>query len=67
MKTAIILLALLCAGCEKTTDPNSTGRKLQPALFEDQTTGCQYLAMGQGAWARIAADGKTHMGCRGAK
>lgn len=37
-----------------------------PYVFIDQTTGCQYLSThtSTGLAPRIAADGKTHMGCK---
>lgn len=38
-----------------------------PFVFVDQVTGCQYLSthLSAGLAPRIAADGKTHMGCKG--
>jgi len=38
-----------------------------PYVFADHDTGCQYLSThnSTGLAPRIAADGKTHMGCKG--
>lgn len=38
-----------------------------PYVYMDQVTGCQYLSThtSTGLVARIAGDGKTHMGCKG--
>jgi len=41
---------------------------LDLAVHTDPATGCQYLRLissGRELTARIAADGKTHMGCKG--
>lgn len=39
-----------------------------PFVFVDGDTGCQYLSthMSAGLVPRIAADGRTHIGCKGA-
>ena len=39
-----------------------------PYVVQDSDTGCQYLSthLSTGLVPRIAADGKTHMGCKGA-
>jgi hypothetical protein len=44
-----------------------TSTAYAPYLFIDQVTGCQYLSThtSTGLAPRIAADGKTHMGCKG--
>jgi hypothetical protein len=48
----------------------SAGSKIKASdtivrVFTDPETGCQYLGMyGEAVTQRIAADGKTHMGCR---
>jgi hypothetical protein len=65
MKTAIILLALLCAGCSR-DDTDPPGGRSGLIVKTDAATGCQYLNNG-GITPRIAEDGKTHYGCRGAK
>lgn len=45
--------------------PNANAR-YQPFVYLDQVTGCEYLSthMAAALTPRIAADGKTHMGCR---
>lgn len=42
--------------------------RYQPYVFLDASTGCQYLSTHTSGslTPRIAADGKTHMGCKGA-
>ena len=59
---AIILLALVCAGCQPTP-----GTRSEPAgsmsVFIDPATGCEYLNYG-GLTPRIDSDGLTHRGCR---
>jgi hypothetical protein len=44
----------------------SANVRYQPYVFLDQVTGCEYLSTHtvNGLVARIAADGKTHMGCK---
>jgi len=44
-----------------------TGLAYVPYVFADQDTGCQYLSThtSTGLVPRIAADGKTHLGCKG--
>jgi hypothetical protein len=40
------------------------------SIYLDAATGCQYLGQrnsSAGITPRIAADGKTHMGCKGAQ
>lgn len=39
----------------------------QPFVYMDRVTGCQYLSthLSAGLVPRIAADGKTQMGCKG--
>lgn len=62
MKSAIILLALLCAGCGE-IDRSAQGPKIDvnPGLqvYTDVETGCQYLSIYQTApTPRMGADGK---------
>ena len=40
--------------------------RYQPYVYLDQVTGCEYLSthIANGITPRIAADGKTHMGCK---
>jgi hypothetical protein len=42
--------------------------RYQPYVYLDQVTGCEYLSthLANGLVPRIAADGKTHMGCKAA-
>ena len=44
-----------------------SGPAYAPYVFADGDTGCQYLSThtSTGLAPRIAADGKTHMGCKG--
>jgi hypothetical protein len=68
-----ILAGLVVIGILLYTGPafiDRAGKKthesaLNPWLYKDQVTGCEYLASrNDSALApRIAADGKTHMGC----
>lgn len=62
----ILILAVLLVGC----DEARTGRRdesVDPIRYQDRETGCMYLTTGQydALTPRIAADGKTHMGCKG--
>ncbi|MCY0913235.1 hypothetical protein [Massilia antarctica] len=50
------------------TPPTPTSNlRYEPLVFLDQITGCQYLSTHTSATLvpRMAADGKTHMGCNG--
>ena len=50
------------------TSPTPTSNlRYEPLVFRDQVTGCEYLSTHTSATLapRIAADGKTHMGCTG--
>jgi hypothetical protein len=77
----LMILAVLLAGCQESVPAPSTTPAPETAakrnlyalpytvyLYADPDTGCQYL-MRDGSSAaftpRIAADGKTHMGCKG--
>jgi hypothetical protein len=66
-KTTLIAASvlMLCAGCyPKTKDNDESG---DPVRYQDRETGCMYLSTSQlnSLTPRIAADGKTHMGCSG--
>lgn len=64
----ILILAALLAGCG---DPRTaaTLESADPIRYQDRDTGCMYLTTGQynALTPRIAADGMTHMGCKGVK
>ena len=69
----ILILAMLLAGCEQTAQPGDPMPALKLAarmaimVHTDPETGCQYLRLeniGRELTPRIAADGKTHMGCK---
>lgn len=70
----VFILLMVCAGvlggCGPTTAPPDEGEKhieaLDPWMYKDRATGCEYLSTRSeaGLWPRIAADGKTHMGCK---
>lgn len=61
----IILLALVCAGCGPRTG-NHESRFIDPIVFRDTLTGCEYLASGIAGeiTPRIDIDGLSHRGCR---
>lgn len=61
-----LILAVLLAGCMHRTGGEGVGRGFSgdPLLYTDKLTGCEYLSDGRGLTPRIAADGKTHMGCK---
>ena len=65
-----VVLAVLLAGCGPTTGDKPKAKAeqflLDPVLYRDQVTGCQYLSTSDRytLTPRIAADGKTHMGCK---
>lgn len=67
----VVCAVLSMAGCGPTTDPESQKRigSLKPWLYKDTVTGCEYLSTRNeyGLEPRIAADGKTHMGCKGVR
>jgi hypothetical protein len=67
----ILVLALLatCTGCSPSpgTPTATIGSGTAIAIITDPATGCQYLGVyGEAVTKRVAADGYTHMGCRGA-
>ena len=63
--TALCLVLAALAGCG---DPRTADRSesVDPIRYQDRDTGCMYLTTGQynALTPRIAADGKTHMGCQ---
>lgn len=67
----ILILAALLAGCGPTTGDKPSDEQrphaLDPLLYADRVTGCEYLASRNehDLTPRVAADGKTHMGCKG--
>ena len=68
----ILILAVLLAGCESASDSRTQQQNpeaIDPVLYRDRGTGCEYLTTGQfnALTPRTAADGKTHMGCTGTK
>lgn len=59
MKAAIILLALLCAGCSRDDSDAPNGTRSSLTLSTDHLTGCQYLSYGiNSITPRMGADGK---------
>jgi len=72
----MMILAVLLTGCEQTSAPRPMPDAPQLdgyvtlSMYIDSATGCQYLGQrssSAGITPRIAADGKTHMGCKGAQ
>lgn len=66
------LLIAALAGCMKRTEDaegKPIGELYDPIAYSDRATGCQYLSTGQAKalTPRIAADGSSHMGCKGAR
>lgn len=67
---ALMLCAGLLGGCAPTTTEVEKGESGQePMVFNDRVTGCDYLTTQDRVvlTPRIAADGKTHMGCKAVK
>jgi hypothetical protein len=72
----ILILAVLLAGCQpERSEPKpapvasfAQGSQYRLDVAIDPDTGCQYLQQDyKGITPRIAADGKTHMGCKGTR
>ena len=65
----LVLAALAGCGNPRTSDADAAENAYAPVLYTDHVTGCDYLSTGQtqSLTPRIAADGKTHMGCKGAQ
>lgn len=78
MNRAAIILLVLLVGCDRMPPPRSRPDGNQVSIhgdaqavyvYSDAGTGCQYVAADGNHSAltpRIAADGHTHMGCKGA-
>lgn len=69
MQRILILaaLAVLASACQPlTSDADAAKQAYEPVLYTDRVTGCDYLSSGdaKALTPRIAADGKTHMGCK---
>jgi hypothetical protein len=67
---ALGMVPALVSACAPTTSEVSKGDLPQDAMvFADRATGCQYLTTQERITLtpRIANDGKTHMGCKGAQ
>lgn len=64
-KIAIVMLALVCAGCTKRTGDAGNGMR-GLWVYQDAETGCEYVAqhVEGGLSARIDSDGHTHRGCK---
>lgn len=74
MKRILILAALTTfAGCQPAAPKPEVphiDRYATLSLYLDPETGCQYIGQISSSAAitpRIGADGKTHMGCKGAQ
>lgn len=68
----MMLVVLVVTGSTKRDDSDPAGGISGFSVFTDALTGCQYVGFGAGMFGkaitpRIAADGKSHAGCRGAK
>lgn len=63
---AVAAVLAACAGCAPRTADDGAG--FDPAMYQDRATGCMYLATGNyhALTPRIATDGYSHMGCKGA-
>lgn len=59
----VVAVLAMCAGCDRSSATRDTNFDL--FVYTDKATGCQYLTESRGLTPRIAADGKTHMGCKG--
>jgi hypothetical protein len=74
-RSAICLVLAALAGCQRpdiAVMPNvpQIDGYATLSLYLDPETGCQYIGQrssNAGITPRIAADGKTHMGCKGVK
>ncbi|WP_371767525.1 hypothetical protein [Massilia sp.] len=63
-----VAICALCTGCEPVRDPQSPNTTVTIlSVYTDEFTGCQYIGQrnsSAGITPRIAADGRTHLGCR---
>jgi hypothetical protein len=59
----LVLAALAGCGMRDDTDPPNGISGMDP--LTDNATGCQYLYRRHALVPRIAADGHSHMGCKG--
>jgi len=66
MKQILILAALLLTGCDGPKS-ETTATLYDLYVYTDKATGCQYVSESRGLTPRIAADAKTHMGCKAVK
>lgn len=68
---AVLAVLVLVAGCEPVRDPQSPNAKVAIlSIYTDEHTGCQYIGQrnsSAGITPRIAADGRSHMGCKEVK
>jgi hypothetical protein len=62
---AVLALLVLCAGCSMKDDTDPPNGISGMGLHTDYATGCQYLSRDRSLTPRIAADGHSHMGCKG--
>lgn len=63
----VIGLSLELAGCKRQEAQAAEveNNYIAPQIYLDYETGCQYVSPGGRAiYPRIAADGRTHMGCK---
>lgn len=57
---------VLLVGCKRADATPDGDSAYIPVIYRDRSTGCEYLSpSNSGITPRIAADGKTHMGCKG--
>lgn len=63
LAAALVVLVILVAGCKRAEGSAPVDLNTHTDIY----TGCQYVthAAGTAISPRIAADGKTHMGCKG--
>jgi hypothetical protein len=61
-----LIIAAAMAGCERAGATPDGETTYNPHIYRYRNTGCEYLsAGGRSITPRIAADGKTHLGCKG--
>lgn len=66
MRNTLIMIVVLLSGCAPRAG-DTTSDPYDPVLYVDRVTGCNYLSTGEtkSLTPRIAADGQSHMGCKG--